>query len=193
LQQTEAGLLTDDPEAPTWSIFSAADGRWLIEQEGVPRFLTDGEALGDGARIYLPVGDTTTPATTIGHTQAGSAQMMLTFQVSQDEEYVEVAIEHGKRRRVLNPRAFHYLLLILARERLRDIQAGQPAAEQGWVHIEDLCRMAQTEPSRINVDVYRARRQLASMGVTDAGQLIERRSTSRQLRMGFAHCRVLPS
>lgn len=190
VRHTQDGLLTDDPDAPTWSIFSAADGRWLIEQDGVPRFLKDGEQLIDGAQIYLPVGETTRPATTIGQTRSSSAQVTLTFQVSQDEEYVELALEHGTRRQALHPRAFHYLLLILARERLRDIDAGQPTAEQGWIHIEDLCRLAQTEPSRINVDVYRARRQLADAGIADAGQLVERRTTSRQLRLGFAHCRV---
>lgn len=58
------------------------------------------------------------------------------------------------------------------------------------MHIEELCRMAETEPSRINIYFYRARRQLAKAGLADAGRVIERRSTSRQLRFGLAHCRV---
>lgn len=190
IEHTDAGLLTDDPEQPTLSIFSAADGRWLIEQDGVPRFLTDGETLSDGGRVYLPIGGANTEAATIGQSRTASAQAMLAFQVSQDEEFVEIAFEQGGQRTVLSPRAFHYLLLILARERQRDIDAGTSSAEQGWVHIEDLCRMAETEPSRINVDVYRARRQLAKAGLVDAGQVVERRSTSRQVRFGFERFEV---
>lgn len=190
IQHTESGLLTDDPEQPSWSIFSAADGRWLIEEDGVPRFLTDGEALSDGSRVYLPIGEADTEAATIGQSRAASAQMILSFQVSQDEEFVELALERGSQRTLVSPRAFHYLLLILARERQRDIEAGISSADQGWVHIEDLCRMATTEPSRVNVDVYRARRQLAKAGLADAGQVVERRTTSRQVRFGLERFRV---
>ena len=38
--------------------------------------------------------------------------------------------------------------------------------------------------NRLNTEIYRARRQFASLGVRDAMKLVERRAATKQLRIG---------
>ena len=89
---------------------------------------------------------------------------------------------HAGKATALPPRSHHYLLLTLARALLADDAAS--AAERGWVDSQALCRMLATDPRSLNVDVFRARRQLASLGVHGAAGIIARRTAAGQLRLG---------
>ena len=44
--------------------------------------------------------------------------------------------------------------------------------------------MLGTDPEPLNVGICRARKELAGFGIADAGTIVERRSTSRQVRLG---------
>lgn len=44
--------------------------------------------------------------------------------------------------------------------------------------------MLQLDLHHLNVNVFRARQQLAGAGMIDAGSLVERRSTTREIRLG---------
>jgi len=46
------------------------------------------------------------------------------------------------------------------------------------------------EPNVLNVQIFRARKQLAAAGFEDAAQLVERRPGARQLRLGTGRLRV---
>jgi hypothetical protein len=94
---------------------------------------------------------------------------------------------------VVPPRAAHLLLLHLARERLSDLANGLADAEQGWVYAEVLADALGMDPQRINVEVYRARRQLTRLGIGGAAELFERRPQTRQIRLGIPRVVVLDS
>ncbi|MCB9548649.1 MAG: FHA domain-containing protein [Myxococcales bacterium] len=181
------GLLAlPDPEDPATTVFAAANGRWLAEVAGAPRFVQDADWLEDRWQILLPVGGEAAAATTMLAGGGPSVdRLVLRFAVSQDEEFVQLRVQQGAQLHALPTRGFHYLLLTLARLR-HEAPDDVSEAEAGWVYVEDLCRMLDTDPPRLNVDIYRARQQLAALGVREAGRLVERRATSRQLRLGIA-------
>ena len=114
------------------------------------------------------------------------SDLTLRFSVSADEEYVHiVALSDGKTID-LKSRAHHYFLLTLARLRASDQQEGIDESGAGWVYIDDLTRMLRIDFSRMNMNIFRARKQLAAAGIDEAVDLIERRPSTRQLRLGCA-------
>jgi len=70
------------------------------------------------------------------------------------------------------------------------LEQGIDAGEQGWVPLEDLCRMLRIEENKMNVDFFRARRQFAKLGIQGAGGIIERRTDSRSVRLGVGALEV---
>jgi hypothetical protein len=61
------------------------------------------------------------------------------------------------------------------------------------VEAEELRLDPNADASRINLDVYRARRQLIDAGIPNGHQLIERRARTRQLRLGVMRIVVTSS
>jgi hypothetical protein len=59
-----------------------------------------------------------------------------------------------------------------------------PLSSQGWIDQERLLKMLATSSAQLALDIYRARRQFDGAGVLDAAQLIERRASSHELRIG---------
>ncbi len=85
----------------------------------------------------------------------------------------------------------HEVLLALARARRADQETGLPTSEQGWTYVDDLLDMLKLDMlkldiKRLNVNIFRARQHLARVRALDVGTLIERRSTTRQIRLGIA-------
>jgi hypothetical protein len=50
--------------------------------------------------------------------------------------------------------------------------------------------MLATSLSQLTLDIYRARRQFSDAGVVDSAQIVERRTTSRELRIGVERLSV---
>jgi hypothetical protein len=110
--------------------------------------------------------------------------LVLSFSVSRDEEYVHLAVIHRGGAIDLGARTRNYLLLTLARRRLVDAAEGLPETTCGWVYHADLEHDPSMAPPQLNIDVFRLRKQFASVGVVDAADIIERRPRTRQLRIG---------
>ncbi|MES2153366.1 MAG: hypothetical protein V4508_26595 [Pseudomonadota bacterium] len=89
-------------------------------------------------------------------------QIRLHFQVSLNEEhaYLKLALD-GKEEIDLGERAHHYSLLTLARRRLNDAAHGLDPSSQGWVETLQLSRMLGLDPACLNIQIFRARRQIA--------------------------------
>src|SRR5690606_17394290 len=106
------------------------------------------------------------------------------FFVSRDGEHVGLEL-HSPRSSVLTVKARSHLalLLVLARARLSDVDAGLPSSECGWLYRDDLPRMLDVQPHMINLWVHRARAQLAELGLCDAASIIERRANATQIRI----------
>lgn len=171
-------------------LYRNAMAEWVIERgQAVERAedLALIRTTDDVFRVHLPVpGEETVrmrPSPRV-------STVTLAFRHSLDEEDVDIEVrdEDGATIATLDNRAHHYLLLILARQRLED--AAHAPDEQGWLYQEELTRMLRTDDSGLNLHVFRARKALAQVGVEDAATLIERRSGSRQLRIGVSDLTV---
>jgi hypothetical protein len=58
------------------------------------------------------------------------------------------------------------------------------------MYQEDLLRALDVPQTQLNIDVFRIRKQLAAAGFVDAALAIERRPSTRQLRVGVPRLRV---
>lgn len=173
-------------EQPTLAVYQEPGGGWVVEQDGATRPVADRDVLEAGGlwRVHLPsaLGGTWEDAVDL----AIVARLRLVFRYSRDEEYVELVALCGERRMDLQARVHHYPLLLLARRRLADAEAGLPAAEQGWMRQDELLTMLRLKDDHLGIYVHRARVQLGKAGVADAAALVERRPGTRMLRIGVA-------
>lgn len=183
----DSGYLTlPGPEEPRLAVYQGADGRWVVEQDGVTRTLEDRTLVeADGLwRIYLPSAYIGTVED--GDTPTVVAKLQLQFKVSRDEERVTLVASTGERQIDLQVRTHHYLLLLLARRRLSDRAAGVPPGDEGWIHQDELRTMMRIDENNFHTSVHRARAQLGKAGVVDAATLIERRPGTGLMRLGVA-------
>jgi len=198
LVHAAAGLLAlptlADPRA---TIFPGDDGEWFVDVAGELQSIGCGATLVlDGVHwtIFLPSSLAPVPGTLEATGTAAPptiAALGLSFVVSSDEEHVDISLSCGDGEEILlPPRSSHYLVLTLARARLADAARGVAEGEQGWLYSSDLADMLDYSAERLNVEIFRARALFAKLGVTDAGQLVERRASSRQLRLGVSRLLV---
>lgn len=181
----ESGLLAlPDPETPSALLYLDSSLGWQLESGDEGRTVTDQEVisvLGESWRLYLPQGQ----AATLDARSTGAVEeLSLHFALSRDEEHLTVTGRAGGRTLDLGSRAHHHLLLILARARVEDQDEAE--SSQGWRYMDDVARMVGVNPERLNMLVYRARKQLAEAELSDARNIVERRSDTRQMRLGIA-------
>jgi hypothetical protein len=117
-------------------------------------------------------------------------QLTLSFSVSNDEEYVSLHLISDGSDIDLGERTHNFLLLTLARRRLADTAQGLRETSCGWTYADDLAHDPSMASPRLNIDVLRIRRHLASHGVIGAIAIIERRRSTRQLRIGTARISI---
>jgi len=179
----------DDPRV---TIYRDADGTWLLEQPestspigNLQMFEVDGRPF----RFSCP--DYSCRTSLMEVAADLEAQLLsLQFFVSSDEEHVELHATYGMKTIDLGARSHNYLLLTLARRRLKDTAEGLSESNCGWVYMEDLAHDPSMAPPQLNIDVYRIRKHFAAAGVIDAGNVIERRPRTRQLRLGISRIAV---
>jgi hypothetical protein len=145
-----ATTLLPSVDAPELLICQTPDRRWLVsDQQGIRRLEEGHEVLLQGRRWRLR--------------HAAALAVTLRFGVSQDEEHVRLEILDGERRLALGERAHHESLLLLARRRRADQEAGYVAAECGWLDVASLERMLGIDTFTLNTHLFRARRQIAEV------------------------------
>ncbi|WP_437666322.1 FHA domain-containing protein [Sorangium sp. So ce1182] len=196
VRTAEHGLLVlPDAADPRVTLFEDRDGCWLIELDGDVRSAMDHERVeAEGPwvlRVPPPAQGGAVPTTHAADSVMLMNDTVLRFEVSRDEEHVALSILHGGQLTSLSGRTHHELLLVLARARLRDKENGAPAAEQGWVYVDDLLHMLKLDLKHLNVKLFRARQQLAQAGLIEVGALVERRQMTRQIRLGTAAVEVI--
>lgn len=184
-----AGLLAiPDADAPVATVHLARTGRWLLETEEGVEPVEDGAVVQIdrvGWKLSLPVGvDRTLEADRELRLEGAT----LTVRVSRNQERVAVVLETDGARTELESRAHSYLLFLLARQLLEEGE--RPPAERGWMDQTVLCAMLKIERRTLNVQVYRARKQLVQAGFIDGAQIIERRRSTEELRLGVMNVRV---
>jgi hypothetical protein len=179
-------IVLPSPDSPELSLFRRADGTWIAEgPDRVWEPARDEIVVAGGRRFRFEPGSEVHATSTSLGTRLTPAAIALEFCVSRNEEQVDLSIVHGGQRTSLKPRAHTYLLLTLARARIADqANASLPATSHGWLEQSRLLRMLATTLSQLTLDIYRARRQFSDAGVIDSAQIVERRTTSRELRIG---------
>lgn len=187
-------VLPDDDRPEVW--LAASDGAWWISTgEGPERPAAPGEELqagGQSWRLLLPVGELTDVLSPTMGASIGPelSRIALEFRLSHDGAFVQLSWRWRQEHHEVPARACHRLLLWLARQRLADRAAGLPEDDCGWVHPDRLLSELDASPQKLHVDVLRCRRQIGHMGVADADALVERRATTRELRIGVAELTV---
>lgn len=184
-------LFLPDEDNPSLTVYPDAHGRWFAEDDDHAgrvedlAFLTAGHTVW---RLHLPE---PLGRTVPHHSGVALPRMAFEFEVSRDQEHVQLTGIVGGRRLDLRVRAHNYLLYVLAVRRLRDQgEPDLPEEEHGWVHLDELSRLCGMDERRINLDVFRARKHLACAGIDFAASVVERRSGSRQLRIGVGRLLV---
>lgn len=187
-------LLLPDRETPELSVHDSDDG-WVCDDGRSTHAVAAQDTVQAGTRrwrLLLPARPIA-PSTVGGEVKPGIDELTAVFEFDRAEEHVRLTLEHAGGRIALPPRAHDYLLLVLARVRLRDgTDNGLTRAEAGWTDSLELSKMLNTTPEWLNVQVFRARRQLAEHGVIDAPRIVERRVRTRQIRFGIDEIRLLP-
>jgi len=180
-------LCLPGPEKCELSIFCEADGRWVVESEAGKRSLDQQDLVVAGGLPWR-----VTPPASIAQTRdvrAGTGidvqDIGLEFTLSRDGEHVSGKIVGTEPVLELEFRAHLFLLVALVRARLADAgQPGLPISEHGWVYRDELTRELDIDLQLLNLWIFRARQQLARSGLRGAGQAIERRAGTHQLRIG---------
>lgn len=176
-------LCLPDETEPLAAVFRDASGQWVVEDETHQRPARHGDLIlcdGQPWRVFVPDG-------AFGTEESEGNQPVATtlhFGVSQNEEQVEVAVAVGNTNVALPPRAFHYVLLTLARIKQRALEDGIDPERSGWVHVSELARLLRSDATYVNLCVHRLRRQLAELGIPPAIPVIQRRQTQGELRLG---------
>jgi hypothetical protein len=194
----EAGgtlLVLSDDRGPQASVYQI-DGRWELDMNGQTRAVVDGESVQVGTRRFqleIPDRQGTLDRTRGLLPERRIADATMQLRVSQDEEQVDVQLQLGDGKvHDLPSRAFHYALLLLARLRQQEEQAGAAPDEAGWIYSDELARRLAASPEKLNVDIHRIRQVLARLDLADdVENIIERRRTSGQLRLGIRDVTIL--
>lgn len=177
--------INDDPK--NWvDVVEDSPGSWVIEMRGRCDAVYDQQVIEiDGKHwcLTLPIAEPRTEPIA-GRPPAATADVRLRFRVSADQEHVELFVDFQDIR-WNSQRAYGHALFHLANARIRDRERGGHPDEHGWVYADDLCALAGYESeSRLNVEIHRARREFARLGLPNAAVLIQRRRGTRQLRVG---------
>jgi len=178
-------LLLPEPKRAVVTIDFDGDGRWWMEQGGTRAPCPAEAEVWIDDRPWHLMAPQLEPGTSKLQLRQSLAGARLTFHVSPDEEQVVIdALSMGMLTR-LEPRAHSYLLLYLAERRLADRDSGLSADEEGWLRLEqDVAVPMGMGLKEVNVQVYRARRQLDANHIDGVARLVERRAG--QLRLGVA-------
>lgn len=166
-------------EAPEIALYQNPNGNWFCEGENGTWELRDGVKVETNEHIWRFVEGRGCDETLESNDkrQFGYEDIAIQFTVSQNEEHVSMTIQIDGNRFDLGERNHHYLLLLLARKYLEDVDAKYAQNEQGWIDKQALERMLAQSEVYINMLIYRFRKQYEQILPEDVvlPQLVERR------------------
>jgi len=178
---------------PVATIFRNVEGSWILEQSDSVGPITNQQTFEVDHRAFKFTCPEdickTSLADPLGDLEV--RHLHLAFSVSRDEEHVELRVTCGPRSFDLGARNHNYLLLLLARKRIEDARDGTSENSCGWLYQEDLVRYLKVEPTQLNIDVFRIRKQFSMIGVEDAATILERRVRTRQVRLGASRLTIV--
>lgn len=157
-------LLPNEKEASHIAYFDSMLNYWFLED----LFTNDRQVLIDGGLISIfndqwqfYCSSPSTITKQLKNEVAQNVDYALSFNVSLDEENTHLTLNVADQTVDLGTRSHHYLLLLLARTRILDKEAGLENELQGWMYREELAKALGVQMNHMNIMVHRARKQLA--------------------------------
>jgi hypothetical protein len=180
------GLPSDDD--PRLTVCQGLRG-WSIEDGSQVRLLADQEIIEFGQerwRVEMPptTDDVAETGTQREQPLVDVCDLKLKLRVTADREDIAATVTVDGRTYQLPNRSHHELLLLLAEARLSAQQQGLPEEESGWMTLDEATRSAAVGINKLNLDIFRLRREFEGLGLRDSRQLIERRDARREIRVG---------
>jgi FHA domain len=186
----------DDPQIV---VYRDQVGDWVLEHAGETTRIVDRHTLRAGGRDFILRLPELIAATWDAASVPPQLQSLtLRFSVSRDQEYVALTARYDHLVIDLGARAHHAVLLALARSRLDDqnakpsgTESALPESSEGWVYQDELAKELAMDETHLNVAVFRCRRQLGEAGIAGAAGIVERRRTTRELRLGVGMIEIV--
>jgi len=181
------------PDHPTAVVFQGGDGSWVLEHAGRVEVVRE-QAPFVVESVPWRLCNTAPPEQTWmagdGREAMALNEVQLRFRISRNEEHVDLSVGWRDRLVELGVRSHHYLLLTLARVRRENEKSGESAATAGWIDQEALFKLLHFGPERLNLDIFRARRQFGAAGFTPGAGIVERRPATKEIRIGVGETTV---
>lgn len=165
------------------------NGIWKLEKEGVPTPLAHQQTYTINNKEYVFVENKILEDTMDNGYVVNNAYFQ--FILSSDEEHIRIKIIIEHRELDLGERVHNYMLLALARKRLRDLPLNYVFDDQGWVAMDDLIEDVSKEFGKeidayyLNLTIYRLRKLL--MQTKPYGYLFSNIIERRHGELRFAH------
>jgi hypothetical protein len=193
LLRSDGMIAVPSLDRPAAVIFQGSHGQWLLDRDGQVASIQENvpfEVEGTRWRLANASPSQQTSKAGEGPEVIPLSEIRLKFMVSRNEEHVELDAHWRGRVVRLGARSHHYVLLTLARMRRRDVQNGEPVTSAGWIAQDELGKLLQFSPERLNLDVFRARRQFGAEGFVPPASIVERRPAARELRIGVSELEI---
>ena len=145
-----------DDAAPEACLYRGSDGQWLKESLDGVAPVGNGDLVCVGPNVWRLMCALPEPSTVV---PCGAFSCMK-FETSLDEEHVYLRVTRGRSTLDLGERTHHYLLMLLARQRLLDVARALDPHAQGWTEFDDLVRLAGLDKAHLNIQIFRLRKQL---------------------------------
>ena len=173
---------------PDISVYISQTGGWVCENEKGVYPLKNGDIISHDQGLWQFFCDDPVDVTL---SKKIANEIRFYFHVSIDEEHVFLRIQADKETIDLGERAHHYMLLTLARQRLRDAEEGVDQETQGWIETDRAAGMLGLDPSHLNIQIYRSRKQIndALSELQNPPHVIERRFGG--LRFGYTDFQIM--
>ena len=171
-------------------VYLGEDGHWHCDVNSETSILHSGYKLGFDQFLWQFVDARPGIATaSVDHTPSPD-DIQFNFEASQSEEHVSLKLVVNNSTIEFGERSHHYLLLLMARQRLEDQQKAIDNMEQGWIKKDVLVKMLGMAEQHINIQVHRFRKQVTSTlpGSTILHQIIERRPG--ELRFAYSNITI---
>ncbi|ATC93915.1 FHA domain-containing protein [Pseudoalteromonas tunicata] len=180
-------IVLPSEDAPEVTLYLSPNGHWVCETNSGISVLQSGDVINTQYQkwryIEAKISDETAKVEAID--MPSSPQVGIYFDVSQNEEHVGLKFLVDNFEYDLGQRSHHYLLLVLARKRLEDKNAGVIESEQGWLDKDLVSKMIGQSEAHLNIQIHRFRKQLISMLPKSSclPQAVERRTG--EMRFAF--------
>jgi len=148
-------------------IYQAGFGEWIISDATSERVLNDKETLLLSNASQWTFQKEMPEAATVKQIKAATDNKIthssLVFRVSADEEHTFLTARVDHLDFELGERVTHYLLLLLARQKIIDTNNDLSDDDCGWVTMDELQKMMGLDYSHINTYLWRAKKQLEEL------------------------------